>query len=238
MKHISCIAVLAALGATPAFAVVGTNTASVLAYHLIQQSPYVVSLGSEDVQGHDTAETANLVGSLGYATAYSNSSNGGTLSASAFSPLDLFEASARYSYDLLLNAPSSVTAKVKIAYSGTLSSFGSGTATAYISAGGDFETAPQIFRYETSDAVRNRSFKGTLTTTIKGGEAKAVNLFASAGVNLYGNLLAPAVGGGSAYFDPVVTIGGVPEPATWALLVIGFGAVGYAARRRGVTVAA
>lgn len=33
-------------------------------------------------------------------------------------------------------------------------------------------------------------------------------------------------------------VGGVPEPATWAMLLAGFGAVGMAARRRRVTVAA
>ena len=32
--------------------------------------------------------------------------------------------------------------------------------------------------------------------------------------------------------------GGVPEPATWAMLIVGFGLVGAAARRRNTAVAA
>ena len=33
-------------------------------------------------------------------------------------------------------------------------------------------------------------------------------------------------------YNSVTAQGGVPEPATWAMMVIGFGAVGLAARRR------
>lgn len=42
-------------------------------------------------------------------------------------------------------------------------------------------------------------------------------------------------------FGPIldnVTIAEVPEPATWSLLILGFGLVGYAARRRVATVTA
>ncbi len=38
-------------------------------------------------------------------------------------------------------------------------------------------------------------------------------------------------GSGTLIYSPLVT-GGVPEPATWALLLAGFGAIGAAARRR------
>jgi hypothetical protein len=36
----------------------------------------------------------------------------------------------------------------------------------------------------------------------------------------------------------VLTVGAVPEPASWAMLIAGFGLVGAAARRRRITVAA
>ena len=36
---------------------------------------------------------------------------------------------------------------------------------------------------------------------------------------------------GGAYFANI-NVGGVPEPATWALLMIGFGGIGVAARSR------
>ena len=48
------------------------------------------------------------------------------------------------------------------------------------------------------------------------------------------------VGGNPSYGNLVtnVSVGGVPEPATWAMLIAGFGLVGYASRRRNRTVAA
>lgn len=50
----------------------------------------------------------------------------------------------------------------------------------------------------------------------------------------YGNVPVPPF----ALLDGVTVSGEVPEPATWALLLAGFGAVGIAARRRRTTVAA
>jgi hypothetical protein len=40
-----------------------------------------------------------------------------------------------------------------------------------------------------------------------------------------------ALGGGA-------PVGGVPEPATWAMMLVGFGAAGAALRRRRIAVAA
>jgi hypothetical protein len=60
---------------------------------------------------------------------------------------------------------------------------------------------------------------------------------AGAGEYFTGFTLASAQGTGSApsTTDFVLgTAGGVPEPATWAMLIAGFGLVGAAARRRGV----
>lgn len=37
-------------------------------------------------------------------------------------------------------------------------------------------------------------------------------------------------------YTPTAQLGAVPEPATWALMILGFGAVGYAMRRRKVSV--
>lgn len=47
------------------------------------------------------------------------------------------------------------------------------------------------------------------------------------------------VSGGTISFTPLATPAGVPEPATWAMLLLGFGALGGALRRRSaVTFAA
>ena len=39
----------------------------------------------------------------------------------------------------------------------------------------------------------------------------------------------------SVYYDNLVVEGAVPEPATWALMLLGFGAAGYSIRRRRAT---
>jgi hypothetical protein len=45
-----------------------------------------------------------------------------------------------------------------------------------------------------------------------------------------------SVGGEGGYFGPNLMIGGgVPEPATWAMMIAGFGMVGFALRRRELT---
>ena len=46
----------------------------------------------------------------------------------------------------------------------------------------------------------------------------------------------PAGGGG--WVAATITAGAVPEPATWALLITGFGLTGYAMRRRTAALAA
>lgn len=49
-------------------------------------------------------------------------------------------------------------------------------------------------------------------------------------VSMDGSQQPPGVAGGSIAIRPVVSA--LPEPATWAMMLIGFGAVGYAVRRR------
>ena len=52
-----------------------------------------------------------------------------------------------------------------------------------------------------------------------------------------GSLAYPgSVGGEGGYFGPNLMLGGgVPEPATWAMMIAGFGMVGFALRRRELT---
>jgi hypothetical protein len=51
-------------------------------------------------------------------------------------------------------------------------------------------------------------------------------------------LQATVPGNGGVFFDDVSVSGGVPEPATWALMIGGFGLMGAALRRRRAMVAA
>ena len=52
------------------------------------------------------------------------------------------------------------------------------------------------------------------------------------------NLLDNCCGGTATVVDNVVLTGEVPEPATWTMLIGGFGMVGFAARRRQAALAA
>ena len=83
----------------------------------------------------------------------------------------------------------------------------------------------------TGDGVGGGSFAGNLTLLFAGATdpgtvtlSQPIVRFQSTGAN----------GQGSAIGVPTV----VPEPATWAMLLIGFGAVGYSIRRRRKTVLA
>jgi hypothetical protein len=66
-----------------------------------------------------------------------------------------------------------------------------------------------------------------------------VSIFNGAGATLYSGVVdvrgVPNAGPVTVNFDAVIP-GGVPEPASWALMIAGFGLVGAAARRRQRTV--
>ena len=91
------------------------------------------------------------------------------------------------------------------------------------------------------------STSGTLTTLASfngaNGAYSYAGLIADAAGNLYGTT---SEGGNSGYGTVfklsdtgfVVSVGGVPEPASWAMMIAGFGLVGAAARRRRQTVTA
>jgi hypothetical protein len=75
------------------------------------------------------------------------------------------------------------------------------------------------------------------TYVLRGGEQLTVNIQALAetgstpGASFYS--FEPGPGYATAFMDPIVSFtAGVPEPATWAMLIAGFGLVGVAARRR------
>ncbi len=61
-----------------------------------------------------------------------------------------------------------------------------------------------------------------------------VTIFNAAGATLFSGQVDARGQTGTVTFDPAI----VPEPASWAMMVLGFGLVGFAARRRSVAVAA
>jgi len=62
-----------------------------------------------------------------------------------------------------------------------------------------------------------------------------VTVFNAAGATLYSGQLSAVGQTATVSFDAAAA---APEPASWALMVMGFGLVGFAARRRSATVAA
>ena len=79
---------------------------------------------------------------------------------------------------------------------------------------------------------RRARFKGVVSYTLFGGVSVPFELYASAWVNPSAAFGTGAPGFAFAYLDPTVTVGGVPEPASWAMMIAGFGLVGGAMRRR------
>ncbi len=73
------------------------------------------------------------------------------------------------------------------------------------------------------------------TLLVTGGSgvfAGATGMLTATGTVTFGELDGNFVSFGEANFRGEVTAAGIPEPATWAMLVAGFGAVGVASRRR------
>ena len=78
---------------------------------------------------------------------------------------------------------------------------------------------------------------GTFSMAQHRGEWVFVNFFATEGTTFDRIVFfeSPTVGGYESDNHTVgfyTSVGGIPEPATWAMMILGFGLVGVAARRR------
>ena len=108
----------------------------------------------------------------------------------------------------------------------------------------------QIFGVNADGSLTSLGFDGTIATGL-GGAASYVNSSANSGTTVLSLLaetagfkqflFATRVGGDVSYggqlgqgyrIDSITANSAVPEPATWAMLITGFGLVGAAARRR------
>lgn len=96
--------------------------------------------------------------------------------------------------------------------------FGDGNASGGLgpqATGGYYNTAEQSF-------AASSKYTGTFTLVAD----------ADVGLYLYDDFLGDNRGGVSVAFNRADAAGAVPEPATWAMMILGFGMVGYGLRRR------
>ncbi len=133
-------------------------------------------------------------------------------------------------------------ARARLGFSGSLATWGAGFADANVSIG-DYLFDPNYTSadYSPADATekaRTRAFKGSLIYWLHGGDSADVYLNVLASVNRDATYGTGAPGTATAYLDPQPTIGSVPEPAAWTMMVAGFALVGAVARRRTAAIAA
>jgi hypothetical protein len=81
------------------------------------------------------------------------------------------------------------------------------------------------------------TFSGTTIngaqTTFPGSTSLRATFTGTGGTEYYGIRFSNSTGQGSFEFDNLAFTASVPEPATWAMMLLGFGMVGAVARRRG-----
>ncbi len=98
--------------------------------------------------------------------------------------------------------------------------------------GGNLLSSTNLTAYTLSDAYRGNPTANFIGQNF--GEKYAFFNFIIEGG--YDRVVVQQNGGGGFEFDNI-TIGAIPEPSTWAMLVAGFGLVGLAARRRAAAIA-
>lgn len=115
-------------------------------------------------------------------------------------------------------------------------------------------TGPSLFRFTSFDAKLGSGpaasftitgYEGSTQAFTYGGAVPSTNIYATYANAFTANIDRLTIGTNSDLqffvdnltFGPAVTSGAVPEPATWAMMIAGFGLVGGAMRRRSIKVA-
>jgi hypothetical protein len=132
--------------------------------------------------------------------------------------------------------PTTVTGRVNVKVSGWVNATGSGYAAiqTLIRVGSIsfrsavYSAAQDMPLVGVAAAPGLRKLSVSKTFNWRGGNAITVSYDSTA--DAFGESYGP--GFASAYIDPVITISAVPEPASWALLIAGFGMTGATLRRQ------
>ena len=223
----STLALFAGFGA-PARAVTYKFTGDIAAFTAAPVGSLGTLLWSQYLTDQPTGVSVAFADANGFAAVTGNTTGGGTMIASAGGQINRYFALGTVEYNLLFDAPATAKAKITMTASGNVSAWGSGYGVTDFYFGNNVDV---IKVDPTTNLPSLRNFKWTRSIIVNGGQSVAVEMQAGAGLNS-GLYAARGPGGGMAYIDPVLTIGGVPEPASWALMIAGFGLVGAMARRQ------
>ena len=128
--------------------------------------------------------------------------------------------------------------RVRVALSGFANSVGSGAAgIGYLflqtNRAGDYVSGGEKFIYSCRACIYSDAAPGTrklsksLNFSLTSGDSVQITVAA-----LATNSVPGTYGYAQAYIDPVMTMNAVPEPASWAMLIAGFGLTAAAMRRR------
>lgn len=223
--HRFCLAtILAAVAVDPALAgprYVGAveTEATTLAY-ISQDAPFSYAFLTDD----------------GAAFIAASPVNGGTVAAGLFTGGSFLAATAAYTDSISFTAPAGSRARVSVLALGQLTKMGAGQAEVALlirddAAGREIYFGKSILDRAAPAGQRSVRFRPSFT--MEANSSYRIELAArtyGSYLSFEGQPLAPA--SAYAYLDPVISFGAVPEPASWALMIAGFGVVGASLRRR------
>jgi hypothetical protein len=210
----------------------GTGTAAIAAYDLVAGTQTI----GESVAG---ATPLSLAGAFvdGFVATSSTDANGGTVTSTASAVSSYAFAGANYQGQIALVGPPGLSTRVRFRAVGEMMNIGGGASEQVVTLKQNDRLLYQsvvgsLFAGSGTAGYRRTVFQKSFTLT----PDTPVTFFlaSSSAVNtsaiIFGSPVAP--GFASSWLDPVITFAAVPEPATWGMLVAGFGIVGAGIRSR------